>query len=68
MSYLLAIVLTKIVFILVLLALRVKTFTLHLCLAGRIYWRFERSALKTPNKKETVYTVYAGPVAVVVVR
>ena len=66
MSYLLSLAVTLVVFVLVLLALRVKTFTMHICMAGREYWRHER--FKTKTEKDTIYTLYAGPVAFVVVR
>ena len=67
MKILLALIIWKVLFIVLLLCLRVKAFTLHYCLAGKIYWRFERSITK-PNKTDTVYTLYAGPVSFVVVR
>lgn len=66
MSYLLSLVVTVALFVLVLLALRVKTFTMHICMAGRAYWRHER--FRTKTEKDTIYTLYAGPVAFVVVR
>ena len=62
-----ALLMYHVIFFLTLLCLRVKAFTAHLCLAGRIYWRFERTRT-TPNKTDTVYTLYAGPISFVVVR
>lgn len=59
--------LLNVIFILLLLCLRVKAFTVHLCLAGKIYWRFEASRAK-PNQNDTVYTLYGGPISFVVVR
>jgi len=67
MITLLFLVFLKICFLAVLLAMKVKTFTLHLCLAGRIYWRFERQSVKV-TKHDTAHTLHAGPVVLQVVR
>lgn len=67
MKLILMMILLKAIFILILLALKVKAFTVHLCLAGKIYWRFDRGVAK-PNQVDTVYTLHGGPISFVVVR
>ncbi len=55
------------IFLLSLMLIDAKAFTLHLCFADRKYWRFERLVTK-PNKHDTIHTFMMGPVSFVVVR
>lgn len=67
MKFILGVIALQIVFILILLLFRVKAFTLHLCLAGRIYWVWS-AGVKKVNEVDTVYTVQGGPISFVVIR
>lgn len=70
---LLACIWWKLFFLAVMLALKVKTFTVHFCFVRKA-WRFERNRHEQPGVIDgkpglnIIYELYGGPVSVVVVR
>jgi hypothetical protein len=70
---LLALLWWKIFFVAVLLAFRVKTFTIHFCFVKKC-WRFERNrheqkaVIDGKPGLNVIYELYGGPISFVVVR
>jgi len=70
---LLAIVWWKLFFLAVMLAFRVKSFTVHFCFVRKV-WRFERNLHEQPGVIDgkpglnRIYELYGGPISFVMVR
>lgn len=67
MNLILSLILLKVGFVIVLLLARVNAFTVHYCLAGRIYWQWKFNKIKV-NHNDVVYTLNAGPISFLMVR
>lgn len=67
MTVILWMILTKLIFVLLLLAFKCKTFTFHLCLAKPIYWKFGVEFAKLGEVDE-MHTLALGPINFAVIR